>query len=249
MLFRLFLMTLAVWQPLVAKVLLDKFTGDFNGKGHFDMTLQYEENKVKGVYFYHKYMKDIKLSGVVKEGGDSLELKEYDSEGKEVAVFKIKRKKHNEEGDDQTLNDRALDFSASQIEAWWSRVGSKKRQKVSMEFFGSCSGNLGDLYGSGKDDEIHAQMKTFWDALREKDKSKVASCIHFPIQVSSHGKKLTVKTPKELLDIYSAVFHDEFLSAVLSCPPRNLWKNYQGIMFAGGLIWFDYDGKVLTLNN
>lgn len=242
-------MTLAVSKPLSAKVLLDKFTGDFDGKGHFDMTLQYEKNKVKGVYFYHKYMKDIKLSGVVKEGGDSLELKEFDSEGKEVAVFKIRRKKLKEKGDDKIQDDRAPDFSASQIEASWSRVGSKKRQKVSMGFLGSCSGNLGDLYGSGKDDGIHAQMKTFWDALREKDKLKVGSCINFPIQVSSHGKKLTIKTPKELLAIYAAVFHDEFVSAVLSYPPRNLWKNYQGIMFAGGLIWFNYDGRVFALNN
>ena len=232
-------------QPLAAGAWLYKFTGHFGEKSAFDMTLQFENTKVDGVYFYHKHMRDIRLSGELKNQGSTLELREHGEDGKVVAEFKFRI--HSPNGKDQGADGPS--FKTEPIEGTWSKIDGSSNLKVTLDHTGSCAGELGNIYGQRADENTHKRMKLFWDSLKNGDKQEVASCISFPIQVSVKGKVQTLQNKQQLLATYSDVFHRDFVAAVSGCPPRNLWNNYQGLMLGNGLIWFNSDGTVVCINN
>ena len=232
-------------QPLAARAWLYKFTGHFGGKNAFDMTLQFENTKVDGVYFYHKHMRDIRLSGEIKNQGSTLELHEHGEDGKVVAEFKFRI--HSLNGKDQDADGPS--FKTEPIEGSWSKIDGSCSLKVTLDHTGSCAGELGNLYGRGADDMTHKRMKLFWDSLKNGDKAAVASCISFPIRVSVNGKMRTLQNKQQLLAIYPDVFLRDFVAEVSGYPPRNLWNNYRGLMLGNGLIWFNSDGTVVCINN
>lgn len=233
------------FQGLSADDFIHKFTGSFEGKSAFDMSLEIDTNKVRGVYFYHKHMKDIRLSGEVINKGSTLVLEEYGSDNKPAAKFTF----HLKPADRKSGNFLSQDFGTDPLEGHWSFIGQEKQQKVMIDYTGSCAGELDNLYRNRRDDETHAQMKLFWEALKKGDKAKVVSSVIFPIKVNVNGKRRSVKNRQELLSIYSEVFDKDYIAKVSSHPPRNLWINYQGIMLGQGVAWFNYSGKVIAINN
>jgi hypothetical protein len=232
-------------QPLAAGAWLYKFTGHVGEKSAFDMTLRFESTKVEGVYFYHKHMRDIRLSGEIKDQGSTLELHEHGEDGNVVAQFKFRI--HSPEGKHPGVDGPS--FEVEPIEGTWSKIDGSSNLKVTLDHTGRCTGELGNLYGNGEDDKAHKRMKLFWDSLKNGDKEAVASCISFPIRVSVKGKKQTLQNKRQLLAAYPDVFDRDFVAAVSGCPPRNLWNNHQGLMLGSGLIWFNSEGAVLAINH
>jgi hypothetical protein len=130
---------------------------------------------------------------------------------------------------------------------WTSRKDGNSLP-ISLDSQGAFSGELGDIYGQGNDGAIHTQMMAFWMAVQNGDKTKVASCLSYPVRVNSEGDRRKHMSKQEFIAEYDNIFTADFIAKLISHPPRNLWHNYQGIMLAQGSIWFDLEGKVITIN-
>ena len=223
---------------------LKEFSGTIDGKHQIEMLLQFDGGyQVSGVYYYHRYLKDIYLKGEIVDDGRLLKLIEFDNDGSPAAELSLPLERPSQliDGMPTFEQDRPLDGT------WRSRK-NEKSLLISLESQGGFAGKVGDIYGQGNDSAIHAQMMAFWVALKNGDKTKVASCLSYPVRVNSEADQRKHMSKQEFIAEYDNIFTAVFIAKIISHPPRNLWHNYQGIMLAQGSIWFDLEGKVITIN-
>ncbi len=214
---------------------LEDYTGDIAGKYKIQMTLVFEDNGVKGQYFYHAHMKDIALRGASGENG-SITIDELDATGKVVAGFSGK-----------------MPDDCSRFDGTWKKVGASRALPVQLRHSGSVSGKLGQRYGvagDGSNEIVHANAYKFWLGVKNGDKKAVAASMAYPVRAQVGGQKRQFRNAKEFIASYDAIFSPEYRQAVLNSVPRNMSASWRGIMLGErGEVWLDDMGKVKALNN
>ncbi|MFM0644255.1 hypothetical protein PQR14_07970 [Paraburkholderia bryophila] len=112
------------------------------------------------------------------------------------------------------------------------------------------------LFGS------HVPYRQFFDQLQQAvaraDKPAVAGMVKYPITVALHGKKVTLRTKRDLVAHYDAIFTPKLVDLVAHQTYATLFSRDQGVMIGGGEIWFsgicrdktckDVSVKIITLN-
>lgn len=82
-------------------------------------------------------------------------------------------------------------------------------------------------------------LKDFQVATQEREKTKVASMIHYPIKINLEGKKITFKSAQELLKRYDDIFDPMLVNVIQAQKYENVFANTQGIMIGeSGELWF-----------
>nr|WKF55942.1 hypothetical protein HUO10_000386 [Paraburkholderia busanensis] len=115
---------------------------------------------------------------------------------------------------------------------------------------------MDDLFGT------HAPYKQFFQQLQQAvahaDKPAVAGMVKYPIKVTLHGKKVTLRTPRDFIAHYDEIFTPALVDVVAKQTYATLFTRDQGVMIGGGEIWFsgichdkackDVAVKIITFN-
>ena len=210
------------------------YVGNINGKYNIQMSLVFNGDAVKGEYFYVSQLRDIALRGATKN--DAVSLDELDASGKVVATFAGK-----------------LNAQCDKIEGTWQKAGSADKLPFRLTHNGSSSGTLDRRYSlisDASDEIIHANAYKFWLGVKKGDKPAVASAVDYPVRAQIAGKPRQIRSAKEFIKNYDAIFTPVFRQAVLASVPKNMNVSWRGIMLGEhGEVWLNDVGKVKSLNN
>jgi|GEM_PF-615142 len=224
---------------------LNNYTGSIDEKYPIGLTLSFAGDALDGVYYYTRQLKDIRIAGTMRNGRD-VELNEFDSNGKVVAVFK---------GSFQRWDPRggfSGNLACEVITGYWRKVGSSEILPFYVRLENSTGGTLTNRYGvAGATDDslVEKNAQTFWRGVQKGDRKTVARLIHYPINVRLDDKYQSIKDESELLKYYDKIFSKRYKDAIAKAIPHNMFVKYSGIMLGGGEVWFGADGKVITLHN
>lgn len=109
---------------------------------------------------------------------------------------------------------------------------------------------LGLFPVSGQDlsKEQQVSVATFIDCIRLENKKKLARKISFPLY--REYPIPSIKNSKDFLLRYHEVFDDKLTNMIVNSKPANDWSTvgWRGIMLSHGMIWLDYDGKLIAVN-
>ncbi|RJG43582.1 hypothetical protein [Mesorhizobium sp. DCY119] len=109
----------------------------------------------------------------------------------------------------------------------------------------------------------HAQYETVIKALQQgvkgKDAKAVAALVNYPISVKISGKDTEIKSEKDFVTHYDAIFTPKIAKVVEDQKYEDLFVNYQGIMFGDGQVWINgickdsackaVDAKIVTIQD
>jgi hypothetical protein len=242
----------AFWTPVTSAFgtcigdssFLMNYNGMIGDKYKVRVTITIIGDKVEGVYFYATQLKDIPLKGTIVDGRN-ITMDELDDAGNITGKF---------EGEFPERDPRGK-FGSSKLQCdvmvgYWYR---SDKPNIKLPFYLSeesrTGGTLKNRYGASNDDLIHHNAKRFWEAIKHGDKKMVASLINYPIKVGFHKRSKLIRNAKEMVENYDAIFTPAYVEAISKALPRNMFVRDQGIMLGNGEVWFNDNGKVITLNN
>lgn len=194
-------------------------------------TLSRRQDRMEGVYFYAKSLKDIPLRGRILDK-DRLELTELDQTGKASATIE------------------GTFAGCERIAGTWIRGGESLPLHLRQE--SGVAGTLDRRYaiaGAASDELVHRNVLNFWHAVASGNRQTVASLVAYPVRASINRKPRTLRSRRELLAHYDEIFSQPFRDAIAAALPRNMFARDQGIMLGNGEVWFNAAGKVFALNN
>ncbi len=76
-------------------------------------------------------------------------------------------------------------------------------------------------------------FKKFQRFVKFNKRDEIANLIQFPIR--------RIKNKKNFFKKYDKIFTDEFKNRIADQKLNQLWRNFQGVMIAGGRLWFGQD--------
>lgn len=98
--------------------------------------------------------------------------------------------------------------------------------------------------GLDNEKEVHAFFLRFRDAVKNREKEKVAGLISYPITASlATGRRVKISTAKAFVKRYDSIFDSAFTAALSRKNVDELWANSQGVATESGEIWF---GGIVT---
>ncbi|MBU3160805.1 hypothetical protein KPL37_13750 [Clostridium frigoris] len=192
------------------------YNGTINNNIKIQMSIYKQDKEIVGTYFYEKQKKEIKLKG--KSDGKNIILYEYDAEGKNTGIFMGTMK------------------TVDKIEGKW--VSSDN--KTSYPFTLTLKSNIvADVYGkryavalntkSDKDvEEFASEIQSY---VVNGDKQQLAEQIKYPINAKINGKVVKIQNKDYFIKNYDQIFHPKYKAAISDSFTKNLFVNYQGIMF------------------
>ncbi|MDI2091026.1 hypothetical protein [Commensalibacter oyaizuii] len=95
---------------------------------------------------------------------------------------------------------------------------------------------LDQLYGSH--DEYRAFFKILKEYIAQKDKTKIANLIKYPLIVQLDGKQVSIKTKAQFIKNYDAIITPKIEYIVSQQKFENMLATYRGMAFGNGEIWF-----------
>jgi len=221
------------------------YEGTIGNATRIRMTLVFGQPSVTGVYFYAKYLQDIRLRGRILDGS-KLVLEELNSSGEVTARFDGSFPTRDPKG---RYGDSEL--SCEVFTGTWRNAKGGDGLPFYLAMDGGTSGSLAHRYaavGTRDDEVVHRNARRFWEAVARNDAAAVASTIRYPIKVTVSGKVVTLRGPKDLTANYAAIFTPAYRESIARALPRNMFVRDQGIMLGSGQVWFGNDGRVIGLN-
>ena len=187
------------------------------------MSQPFAEKGIIGVqYFYVSQLRDIQLK-LISFSGRDISFEEDHASGKVVATFKLNFAKQDPQHHFQSKDDLQNEVL---VGSWMPPSGQAQDVYLASEdtVTGDGSGGRCDL-----DAASYATLQ-----------SRVA--LFYGLAMKGDGETLQMefktKIPKQ------ASWHKELAKSV----PHNLFCNSQGFMLGRGIVWFNPDGSVLTIN-
>ncbi|HEY9279613.1 MAG TPA: hypothetical protein VIP51_06015 [Eoetvoesiella sp.] len=89
----------------------------------------------------------------------------------------------------------------------------------------------------GEHEPYRTFLEKFKEAVVSGDKKKVATMIHYPLNVFAQ-KASKIRSRKELLSKYDKVFTKDIIAAVQRQHYADLFVRDQGVMIGDGEVWF-----------
>jgi len=227
--------------------MLYTYTGSIDDKYPIGMTLVYNGLEVEGVYFYTRYLVDIKLAGCL-ESGRLITLRVFDANGNLSEIFHGEFPKVDPRGSYCGSGELQRDV----ILGTWENVKTSQSLPFYVRFAHATGGSLQNRYqiaGALDDEVVEKGAQQFLRAVAADDKARVAGMVGFPIWVNIDGQRRQLTSPDALIDQYDKVFTPAFKTSLEQAVPHNMFNNWQGIMLRSGEIWFNDYGTVIAINN
>jgi hypothetical protein len=217
------------------------YDGTIGAAANVRMVLSSSGNELKGIYFYTRYLKDIRIEGNVKDLRTVL-LREYDSAGRVTARFVGEFADHDPRGQMKGP------LGCEVITGTWEPLDSARQMPFYLRLDGDFAGELGDLYGRDNDGLVNRAAQKFQAAVIAGDQEAVAALILYPIDITVDQKRLRIKDRRALALNWERIFSSSYREAVAQAVPRAMFANEQGIMLGSGQAWFNSDGKIIAIN-
>lgn len=95
---------------------------------------------------------------------------------------------------------------------------------------------------------VNNMVRNFIYSVKQHDTNKIATIISFPF--SREYPIPAIKNRKELGRRYKEVFDDSLVKLISNSSPEDDWRpvGWRGIMLLNGVVWLDYDGRLITIN-
>ncbi len=204
------------------------------------------DDSIEGVYAYATSTEDIVLKGKI-EDHERIVLTEF-LDGQPHATFEGSFPSKRPGWGTSFENNCA--FASG---AWWLAKGGQQLP-FNMTTSGSGPGKLGRLYlvANVEDDEVvNRSAMAFRRAVIAHEPEKVADLARFPLRarVRVGGEEISIKSRAEFLANYDAIFYPEYVALIRADIPRVMMATSQGVAFTHGIVWFDAEGRLVTLNN
>jgi hypothetical protein len=116
----------------------------------------------------------------------------------------------------------------------------------------ACQGSTVDSQGTEFAQKSRAFLAELQTAVRDGDKTKVASMISYPVMVIHGSHKTRFKTKTQFIAEFDTILDARVQKAITQQSAKCLFGNYQGAMIGTGEVWFSQqqDGsmKIITVN-
>lgn len=216
---------------------LSKGWSTFSGKiDNYPITISIYNDKndnLSGNYCYNKQEQRITIKGTKK--GSQVYLEEV-IENKKNASFQ-----------------GSIDENTNTISGKWINATNNKELNFNINLSSQSGETLENRYFSGISNEsVELFIKKTKESIIKNQKNWLSQNIKYPITVSVFNKKIKIKNQKEFLDKYSDFFSEKFKNEIKKSCTCDIFSNWQGAMFADGLIWVNrYTGnlKIISINN
>jgi len=109
-----------------------------------------------------------------------------------------------------------------------------------------------------KAEKVRGFLQALKSAVAQDARAEVASLVSYPITVRLDGQPISLDTPDQFVDHYSAIMSDRVTKAVEQAELDNLFVNYQGVRLGRGEVWCagvyeegqeTYRIKIVAINN
>ncbi len=220
------------------------YDGSINEQYLIRLSLSRTGTQINGVYFYHKYLKDIELTGLMPTESEIV-LYEHNSDGEIVAEFQGKFLSEDPEG-----RFSSKDLQCEILAGEWISKNSNSRLPFFLRMSSGSFGRLDSRYavaGVNDDDLAHQNAYGFWTAVKSNNKSKAAKFINYPIIVNYDLENHTITNESQFIENYDKIIPDWKKKAIAKAIPRNMSASWRGIMLGRGVVYFGKDGKVSNL--
>lgn len=98
-------------------------------------------------------------------------------------------------------------------------------------------------------EQAKKKLKLFQKNIAKKNKMDfISRDIVYPLRVNSKGKTRYFKNIVALKMAFTKVFTPTVQQAILKQDPFRLFANYQGVMIADGMVWFNNKG-IIAVNH
>ena len=200
---------------------------------------------VEGRYAYATSASDIVLHGVLDAMGKHLTLIELDAAGQPKATFDGTFADH----DPSFANGAVLNCEV--ITGKWQMKGQAPLDfHLTEDWSGSVGfGHLYDAAGVTNDEIVNSAAAAFRNAVMQNKRDIVAKALIYPFETKVNGKMTRIASARTLLAHYDSIFTSAYRATIAHDVPRLMFARDQGVMLGNGEVWFNPDGKVITLNN
>lgn len=222
------------------------YSGSIADKYDIGMTLIFDGDSLNGVYYYDKYLQDIKVKGTFT-GPRKFELDASDASGNVTDTFTGTFPEH----DNRIGNGGPLECEV--MVGQWHRKSDGKDFPFYVIIDDAGVGTLDHRYrnaGAEDDRKIETAAQAFSHAVRDGDKKVVASLIEYPFEFyPDKKKKIKIKTSEQFISRYDDIVTPRVKEEILAAVPHNMFNKYSGIMMGSGVVWFNADGRVISIQD
>ncbi|MBW9151486.1 hypothetical protein [Clostridium estertheticum] len=214
----------------ITKSLFKKGYYDYEGTINNNIKIQmsiYKQNKeIVGTYFYENKKKEIKLKG--KSDEKDIILYEYDATGKNTGIFMGKMK------------------TVDKIEGKWVSSDNKTSYPFTLTLKSNIAADVyGKRYAVALNTKNDKDVEKFADKIQSYvvngDKQRLAEQIKYPINAKINGKVVKIQNKDYFIKNYDLIFYPKYKASISNSFTKNLFVNYQGIMFGQDIfnIWIN----------
>jgi len=105
-----------------------------------------------------------------------------------------------------------------------------------------------DAAGATSDRIVDMSVRAFRRAVIAQDARTASNFIAYPLRVNSGSKSRMIPNRATLLAQYDRIFTPGVRAEVERAVPADLFSRDQGVMLGGGIVWFNENGKAISIN-
>ncbi|MPM44652.1 hypothetical protein SDC9_91331 [bioreactor metagenome] len=220
---------------------LSHYMGSLNSEErNIGLVAIYTGNTIDGEFFYAYKPIEMKVKGCLK-AGQTLILYMFDNEGKLAATLTGYFPAYTDSGDKL--------YRQGIFGTFTDELTGKDTPLQLYEDYASGDSLDHEYQTAGVNDDslIDQAAMNFliWSATDQKE--RVAQMIEYPIQVYFGGKRKWIENEAEFLSNYDSIFTTDFKETLKKAVPKHMFAKWSGIMLLSGEVWFNADGKVISL--
>ena len=234
-------------------VRIEQYVGDIKGRGEMNMLLNFtQDNEIEGFAFDFKQVQEYRVNGCIDGRVFTMWLQQED------AVETVIKGEFPE-------TDPRGHFSSTEL-TFEVMTGSleEKDNLGSLQVYFRLEGNVAGtmdqrfpLTGLDDDKIILDAVRHLRDAITRDDHDQVVELIRFPLEfIKDTDDPKEILSAEAFLAQYDIIFDEAFRERITNAFPNYLWGNagnFAGtvshIIYDGGLILFDEQGKVIAIYN
>jgi hypothetical protein len=217
-------------------VLYREYVGDFDTDTIIRLSLEEQGQKLRGVYFYKKSLRDIRIDGEYT-GPRQLVLREYNDRGEASGSFQLEFTEPGKEI----------------LSGTWESQDKRKRYPVHLRMTGETRMRSGEnrysVAGATDPALVELNAQAFCASVLKGRARTAVRYVSFPLSFNDRGKIGHISNSEEFLRLYSRIFTASFVARIREGIPHNMFANADGIRLGSGEVWFDERGKVIRLDN
>jgi hypothetical protein len=202
-----------------------EYNGTINNNIPIRMSIYPLEKDIVGTYYYENQRNVMNLKG--KAGEKNIILYEYDETCKNTGIF------------------QGIMSTVEKIEGTWISADNKISYPFALLLEGGIPGaEYGKRYAMFVNNKSDQDVENFVSKIQSyivsNKKEQLAEEIRYPINVKISNDVIKIQNKDDLIKNYDKIFTVDYKQAISKARTRELFANYQGIMFGDlGQIWIN----------